>query len=324
MRRPNAIALFVAALAAIDFGYVNASAAVITGGGGSKSTDCLAVFDAAVNSPASNPRNIVCEDGAACDQDTTINGICEVSVVVCANSAAIPECSFSGVDGIIVDHAEDDGDPKFDPEFQALQTRIEADIDPPTAASLCTSPSQFRVAIKGPLANNRCRRNTKRLRLTAESDVIAGRVYSDRDSLKIVCLPSTLSGGCDPQVLFTSTFDRIQKQVFNQSCALSSCHDSQSQTGGLLLETGASHASLINQDPTNPAAFGNGWKRVTPNDPTNSFIFHKINGDLPSGAFGERMPLGRPKLPRVLRDLIEIWIQNGAPDGSGGWIPGTF
>jgi hypothetical protein len=36
------------------------------------------------------------------------------------------------------------------------------------------------------------------------------------------------------------------------------------------------------------------------------------------------MPFGRPKLPGVLRDVIEVWIQNGAPDESGGWIPGTF
>ena len=48
------------------------------------------------------------------------------------------------------------------------------------------------------------------------------------------------SNGCDPQTLFTGgTFDRIQRQVFNQNCALSGCHDSQSQAGDLLLETGA-------------------------------------------------------------------------------------
>lgn len=319
----STIALLTALV--VEFGSVPTAAAVITGGGGSRKTDCLVVFDAPVNSPASNPRNVVCEDGAACDEDNSVNGICEISVAVCANATGFPDCPFSGIESIVVAHAEDNGDPKFDPDFQALQTRVDGDIMPPTAtADHCTNFSTFRVPIKGPLANNRCRRNIKRLRLQSESDVIDGRVYRDRDSLKITCLPSQQPGGCDPQVLFGSTFDRIQKQVLNQSCALSSCHDSQSQAGGLLLETGASHSSLINQDPANPAAAGAGWKRVVPNDTVNSYVLHKVTGDLPSSAFGERMPFGKPKLPRVLRELIEVWIQNGAPDASGGWIPGTF
>ena len=50
--------------------------------------------------------------------------------------------------------------------------------------------------------------------------------------------------GCDPMAIYTGTFDRIQRQIFNQSCAVSGCHDSQSQTGGLLLETGAAHTNL--------------------------------------------------------------------------------
>jgi hypothetical protein len=307
-----------------------AAEAVLFGGGGSKRTDCLAAMDAPVNSPESKPRFVVCEDGTACDEDTTINGVCEISVVVCANSSSFPDCSFTGVDTMLVEHALDNGDPKFDPEFQALQTVIDNDIAPPTLdADKCTAASKLRVTIKGPLAGNRCKRNTKKLRIITESQVVDGRVFRDTDTLKIVCMPSTTVGGCDPQVLFDSTYDRIQKQVFNQSCALSSCHDSQSQTGGLLLETGASHASLINQDPTNGAAFAATWKRVTQinpslGDPATSYLFRKIMGDLPSDAYGERMPFGRPKLPGVLIDLIETWIENGAPDESGGWIPGTF
>lgn len=319
------IALSVAALIATQLGFTATSAATIAGGGGSKTTDCLAVFDAPVNSPVGKPRNIVCEDGTLCDEDGDINGICEVSIRVCANNTSLPDCTLNGVDSIIVDHALDNGDPKFDPEFQALQTRIDSDITPPTAtANVCTNLSAIRVAIKGPLTNNSCRKKAKKLRVRTESDVIGGRVYTDSDSLKITCVPSTALNGCDPQTFYDSTFDRIQKQIFNQSCALSGCHDSQSQAGGLLLETGAAHATLINQDPTNPAAFGSGWKRVLPGDLVNSFVTHKLSGDLPSAAFGERMPFGKPKLPRVLRDIIDIWIQSGAPDETGGWIPGTF
>jgi len=325
MRLKQAIAIGVVAFAATELALTPMSSAVITGGGGSKTTDCLAVFDAPVNSPIGNPKHVVCEDGAACDGDADVNGVCEVSIRVCANNTSLPDCTLSGVDTITVDHALDNGDPKFDPEFQALQTRVDNDITPPTLASdVCTNLSTIRVAIKGPLAHNACRKRSKKLRVRTSSDVISGRVYADTDTLKITCVPSTAANGCDPQTFYDNTFDRIQKQIFNQNCALSGCHDSQSQAGGLLLETGAAHATLFNQDPSNPAAFGTGWKRVVPNDLINSFIVHKLSGDLPTTAYGARMPFGKPKLPSVLRDIIDVWIQNGAPDETGGWIPGTF
>src|SRR5262245_32356205 len=93
--------------------FVARSTAVVTGGGGSSTTDCLAVFDAPVNSPATNPKNVTCEDGIGCDEDGLVNGVCEVSVIVCANSTALPACTLSGVDSIVVEHADDNGDPKF-------------------------------------------------------------------------------------------------------------------------------------------------------------------------------------------------------------------
>ena len=144
-------------------------------------------------------------------------------------------------------HALDNGDPKFDPEFQALQTRIDNGIEPPISdVDLCAPATNFHVLIKGPFksgSKNTCSTVTKTIQLTAVSQVIAGKTSKDTDKLKLSCSPSP-SDGCNPQVLFTGTFDRIQRQIFNQSCALSSCHDSQSQTGDLLLESGASYTNL--------------------------------------------------------------------------------
>jgi hypothetical protein len=57
-------------------------------------------------------------------------------------------------------------------------------------------------------------------------------------------------------------------------------------------------------------------------DLDTSFIVHKLEGDLPDLTYGERMPLHRGKLHATLRDLIELWIQAGAP--TTGWVPGTF
>jgi hypothetical protein len=301
-----------------------AASALIIGGGGSAATDCLAVFQVA-DGVALKGNKISCVDGdPSCDADGAVNGSCQIPVAVCANSTALRACTLIGLESIILQHAMDNGDPKFDPEFQALQTRIDSTTEPPaTDADLCTTPTNFHVLIKGPFKSgpkNKCSSNTKALKLTATSTVIAGKVTTDIDSLTLSCAPAA-TNGCDPQALFTGTYDRIQRQIFNQSCALSSCHDSQSQTGGLLLEGGASYTSLFNVDPENPGALVQGWKRVNPGDPTTSFIYHKVSGDLPDASFGGRMPKGKPKLNKTLINVLQAWITGGAPDT--GWVAGT-
>jgi len=306
-----------------------ALAAVEVGGGGSKSRDCLVTFNAAVNSPAAKPKHVRCADGdPACDADATVNGLCTFDVSVCVNSTFSPDCDLNGVQSITIDNAQDNGDPKFDPDFQAVQTAVDNDIQPPTnAADLCTAATQITVPIKGPIGNNRCRPRRKKLKLTALSQVIGGRVFKDRDKIKFTCEPAP--AGCDPLVLYTGTFDRVQRQILNQNCALSGCHDSQSQAGTLLLETGAAYGNLVNASPANFSASNAGWLRVdAPNPPgtsgtaTTSFMFRKIEGDLPDATYGARMPFGKRRLNRTLRDVIELWIQAGAPQT--GWVPGTF
>ena len=59
-------------------------------------------------------------------------------------------------------------------------------------------------------------------------------------------------------------------------------------------------------------------------DLETSFLFHKIEGDLPDPTFGDRMPLNRPKLSALFRDIIERWITAGAPKDPDTWVPGTF
>jgi hypothetical protein len=186
------------------------------------------------------------------------------------------------------------------------------------------------VPIKGPLGNsNACGRQKKKLRLRALSSSGPNGIKEDKDTLKLYCEPPltdpddpTSNRHCDPMLLFGGTFDRIQHQVFNQNCAVSGCHDSQSQTGDLLLETGASYDNLVNHAPANFSALNAGWLRVS-GDLETSFIVHKLEGDLPDITYGERMPLHRGKLHATLRDLIELWIQAGAPKDPA-WVPGTF
>lgn len=304
------------------------TSAFVFGGGGSSRTDCLLVFDAEPNSPAQKPKNFRCADGGACDKDGTVNGVCEFEIAMCANSTFNASCTLGGINLITVDHAADNGDPKFDPEFQALQQNLENDIEYPTDdVDKCSDVSKIHVAVKGPFGGKRCKGNKKKLKVVTLSQVIQGKIYKDTDRMTFTCDPSPL--GCDPQVFWDSTFERVQKQIFNQSCALSSCHDSESQAGELLLETGASRSNLIEVVPTNAAAAGLGWRRIdttspATGDPATSYIVHKIEGDFPSGDFGDRMPLHRPKLDQTLIDVITNWVAAGAPDESAGWLPGTF
>lgn len=304
------------------------------GGGGGAATDCLTTFKADVTFPTLNPRHVRCTDGDACDADGLVNGYCTIPVRVCANSTFSGSCTKNGVSTATVDHALDNGDLKFDPDFQALQARIDNDIMlPSTTADSCTNASNIRVPIKGPLgASNNCGRGkTKKLKLTTVSLPINGHVYTDVDVMRLQCDPNPVNG-CDPQTLWAGTFDRIQNQIFNQNCALSGCHDSQSQQAGLLLETGASFANLVNMDPVTVSAFNDGWKRVhitvqdVSGDLATSFLVHKIEDSstypLPDLTYGARMPLNRPKLHATLRNVIEQWILNGAP--MTGWVPGTF
>ncbi len=304
--------------------------ALFIAGGGKASTDCLAVFQVSDTVPLKGTNHINCVDGdPSCDADGVVNGVCQIPVGVCADSTAFSKCTLDGVETMAVDHSADNGDPKFDPEFQALQTRIDTEIRPPiTTTDTCTNPTNFHVTITGPLksgSKNTCKSSTKTVSLAAVSTVINGKIVTDKDTLKLTCLPAP--SGCNPQTLFIGTLDRIQKQVFNQSCALSHCHDSQTRSGNLLLETGAAYTNLVNADPNNPAALNAGWKRVTvltpdvSGDSSTSFLYHKITGDLPNATYGVRMPNGKPKLSSTLLNVIQLWIDAGAPQT--GWVPGT-
>lgn len=339
--RPKLILALVVVVGLLVGALASPAGATVVGGGGSSKIDCLLAFDAAVNTPPTKPRNIRCADGAACDLDGVVNGSCNFQVAVCANSGFNPSsCNLNGVRLVTVEHSVDNGDPKFDPEFQALQTRIDSEIGPfpNTSTDTCTNATNFHVAIKGPFKNDKCKKNKKTIRIVTESTVAAGQgaILIDKDRIDLICdpPPCELPGcmppmsGCDPGVLFDSTYDRVQRQIFDQTCAVSGCHDSNSfvASGNLLLEASAFPGNLINRTPTNVNADGLGWKRITQidamtGDPDTSYIVHKLNGDFPGPGFGERMPFKRPKLDPTLINVITLWIQAGAP--ATGWVAGT-
>lgn len=294
---------------------------LVYGGGGGATSDCLLVFDAPVNDPPANPKRVRCTDGDPCDADGVVNGQCVFAVGVCANSTFDPErCTSTEVDEVTVAYAEDNGDPRFDPDFQALQIRIDSQVlENPADPDQCTTPTNVRVPVIGPLPGDVCKRGKKQVKITTRF-VQGTKIVKDTDRLQLTCDPPV---PCDPQVLFSGTFDRIQRQVFNRSCALSGCHDSQTQAGGMLLESGGAYSNIVDVGPINAAAAALSWRRVDAidADAETSFLYRKVTGDLPGAALGARMPFGRPKLDAYLIDILRLWIEAGAPQG--GWVPGT-
>lgn len=134
-----------------------------------------------------------------------------------------------------------------------------------------------------------------------------------------------LSGGCGKgdgsrtSVTLTSTFQRIQDQVFDVSCSSDSCHSSVGRAGALVLEEGSAWESLFNQPPANPVAYGAGMMRVMPGEPGRSYLYAKLTNSLAAGE-GAPMPWNAAPLDRATIEIIEAWIAAGAP--ADGRVPG--
>ncbi len=97
--------------------------------------------------------------------------------------------------------------------------------------------------------------------------------------------------------------------IFTGNCALPGCHIGSSPAEGMSLVAGQAFISVVNvaamELPT--------MNRVTPNQPNDSYLVHKVQGThLAAGGSGSRMPLGRSPLSQSDIDLIRAWIQAGA------------
>jgi hypothetical protein len=55
----------------------------------------------------------------------------------------------------------------------------------------------------------------------------------------------------------------------------------------------------------------NGKPYVTPNDPSQSFLWDLVSKDDP-GCGAERMPQGLPHLSAAQLDIVKRWIEDGA------------
>lgn len=323
-RRLLMIGAFALALAAA----AAPARAQLVGGGGARATDCISTFVApGANTPAPPrpARHIDCIDGDTdCDEDRARNGRCVFDVSLCVNSTGIAGCDPVRANTLTIDHAIDNGDPRFDVDFQALQSRADQ-LDLPGDETLddCTLSSTVTVVLRGPTASG-VRRTAKKKLVLSAFGFASGRSATDRDRMRFTCRPEG-DGIYSPRDLYAGTFDRIAQEVFAVSCAKSGCHDSDTHQADMILLPNAAYSQIVGVVPTTPAAAAAGLERIFPGDPHQSLLYRKITGDLDPG-FGFPMPLTGPAVSPALIEIIRLWIIGDAMTGpapAAGWVAGT-
>jgi hypothetical protein len=128
-----------------------------------------------------------------------------------------------------------------------------------------------------------------------------------------------LASGCskenttDPSA-DSGSFGLLKKNVLDQNCATSGCHNSSSKAGGMVLEGSEAFASLVNVQPSNTAAKNAGLLRVKPSQPEKSFLYLKTD-QVVSSQYGDRMPQSSSQgLNSSAHEFIRQWIAAGAPE----------
>ena len=99
--------------------------------------------------------------------------------------------------------------------------------------------------------------------------------------------------------------------IFTGNCALPGCHVGSSPAQGMSLGAGQTFSNVVNVQARQLSTMN----RVTPNQPDDSYLVHKVQGthlDVGVGRSGSRMPLNRSPLSQSDIDLIRDWIQAGA------------
>jgi hypothetical protein len=113
----------------------------------------------------------------------------------------------------------------------------------------------------------------------------------------------------------SSSFARIQTQLFEKSCAFTSCHAPGSSATSLVLTGSGVHARLVGVLPVNGTARNDGLKLVVAGKPDSSLLWHKLNQWLAghhAHDYGGAMPQNAPSLSVEQLNFVRQWIENGA------------
>ncbi|MFO1395407.1 MAG: hypothetical protein U1F09_16800 [Steroidobacteraceae bacterium] len=116
---------------------------------------------------------------------------------------------------------------------------------------------------------------------------------------------------CEADQQFTSTFEGIQKVIFEKhGCTEQICHGSSAQ-GGLNLSPDVAYDNIYDKK-----ALGVSMKLIEPGDNDRSYLWLKLAAKTSPGSVeisGSPMPNGLPALSADELELVRLWIYAGAP-----------
>ena len=135
--------------------------------------------------------------------------------------------------------------------------------------------------------------------------------------LLVACSGGSKGEAAAPTVTLgaSTSFQRIQSQVFEKSCAFTSCHAPGSTASSLVLTGSGVHARLLGVLPVNATARNDGLKLVVAGKPDSSLLWHKLNQWLAghhAHDYGGAMPQSAPSLSVEQLSFVRQWIENGA------------
>jgi len=113
------------------------------------------------------------------------------------------------------------------------------------------------------------------------------------------------------QSRFASSFEAIQKVIFEgRGCTASACHGA-AAVGRLDLRDGVAWSNLVEASSANSA-----YARVRAGSASESFLYLKLQAATEPGRVqvgGSPMPIGAPALTSTELEAIRLWITKGAP-----------
>ena len=126
----------------------------------------------------------------------------------------------------------------------------------------------------------------------------------------------------------SSSFARVQAQVFTPSCSFSACHaPGNTSNSGLVLTGAGVYNALVNAPATQAVARADGLRRVVPGKPDSSLLWHKVSGFISNHHahdWGAPMPYAGQSLTAGQIEFIRQWIAGGASATTDNVSPGLL
>jgi hypothetical protein len=120
--------------------------------------------------------------------------------------------------------------------------------------------------------------------------------------------PVDPTGGAPDTLVETPSFSANVAPIFDKRCAVGGCHTIATHQAGLVLEPSEAYQSLVGVSSTLRPSL----ERVTPGEPTQSWLVTMISADDVARQGVSRMPLATYPLTDNQIATIVRWIEQGA------------